>query len=316
MLWLTGLFASYIAVLAMVAVFPSLQRYIPNLKNVTGGFGYSLLRFEDLEGVTEVDVLFLGSSHANQGFDVEFFADNSIDSFNLGSTAQTPLNSYFILKEFIDEIDIKLLVFETYWAVATNETGVESTIDISSNYAITRNIFEMALKSNNWLAINSTIGNLVRQTFLHDPLNVNLQESYERDTYVARGFMYTERVARPKVVEKGVSKREVFFSDKQLGYIEKIVQLAQENKIDIIFIRTPVTDELKGAVVDYPKTMDIYNKVADRYGIRSVDFNDARYTDVMKLEYEKHFYNPSHMNKLGVNIFSKQLLPVLIEELN
>src|SRR5438477_3987320 len=98
------LLITYLVVVFCLSIFyvgrsPLLQLVIGN-DSAAGGIGHTLQRLREVESVGSVDILFIGSSHAYRGFDPRLFAETGLTSFNLGSKAQSPLNSYFLLKHY------------------------------------------------------------------------------------------------------------------------------------------------------------------------------------------------------------------------
>ena len=77
--------------------------------------GDSFLRFRELPAYNNVDVLFMGSSHTFRSFDPRLFSRHKLTSFNMGSRAQTPLNSYYLLRKHIAHLNPRLIIFETYY---------------------------------------------------------------------------------------------------------------------------------------------------------------------------------------------------------
>ena len=79
--------------------FQLLQIVIGN-DNAPGGIGFTLERIREAETAGPVDILFVGSSHAYRGFDPRIFAALGFTSFNLGTKAQSPLNTDFLLRRY------------------------------------------------------------------------------------------------------------------------------------------------------------------------------------------------------------------------
>ncbi|NHW60088.1 hypothetical protein HA378_33495, partial [Escherichia coli] len=75
------------------------------------------------------------SSHAYRGFDTRVFSKNGISSFNLGSSSQSPINTQVLLKQYLDRIKPKMIVYEVY-AGTLSADGVESSLDMLSNNKI------------------------------------------------------------------------------------------------------------------------------------------------------------------------------------
>lgn len=108
----------------------------------TGGF--SRQRFAEMEQHENVDVLFAGSSHCYRTFDPRFYRDRGLAVFNMGSTAQTPLNAYYLLEGRIDRLKPKLVVMEVFWAVLGAD-GTESFLDLLTNAPLDGNLVRMGI---------------------------------------------------------------------------------------------------------------------------------------------------------------------------
>lgn len=74
-----------------------------------GNYGHSMLRLNEVKTHSRVDILILGSSHAYRGFDPRIFKKHQFDIFNLGLSSETPIQSYFLLKNTTHSFNQKLL---------------------------------------------------------------------------------------------------------------------------------------------------------------------------------------------------------------
>ena len=123
-----------------------------NLK-LLGPGGHLKTRIRDLATCSDVDVLFLGSSHAYRGFDPRIFMKYGIKSFNLGSSAQTPIQTEILLKRYLNSLKPKLVVYEVYPSTLSLD-GVESALDLIANDRIDFPIIKMALDLNHAAVYN------------------------------------------------------------------------------------------------------------------------------------------------------------------
>src|SRR5690554_458534 len=64
--------------------------------------GHTETRLKEVKSFGDVDILFLGSSHAYRGFDTRIFKKAGFRSFNLGTSAQTPLQTQILLRRYLD----------------------------------------------------------------------------------------------------------------------------------------------------------------------------------------------------------------------
>lgn len=307
LLWTGGLALTYILALAVYTKLPILQNRVTNIRNTTGLYGHSLLRFQDIADESSLDILFTGSSHTYRGFDPRIFHTDGLKTFNMGSSGQTPLNTYFLLEKYIEQLSPELIILDTYWAVMSeNSDGEEASIDLSSNIEVDSNLVEMGLASKSMLAINSTFSNLVSQRELS--LEQAKQREYRYNTYVEGGYVAVEGDYVTAKELRGLSDRTVKYSGSQLDYIEKIIKLAQKNGSKIILTRTPVTEELLVSVRNYEESLIPLQDMARKYNVLFIDFNMPKHRDAMGLVSTKHFFDKNHLNQDGVKIFNKYLL--------
>ena len=81
-----------------------------NVRSNIAAYGHFFSRSRDAENIKNPDILFLGSSHAYRGFDTRMFSQANISSFNLGSSSQSPINTQVLLKQYLQKINLKLLL--------------------------------------------------------------------------------------------------------------------------------------------------------------------------------------------------------------
>ena len=72
-----------------------------------GEEGHLNSRVKDIRNYHNVDILFLGSSHCYRTFDTRFYNANGYTCFNLGSSNQTPIQTYILLSQYLDSINPK-----------------------------------------------------------------------------------------------------------------------------------------------------------------------------------------------------------------
>ena len=90
------------------------QKLKPNLQYIQGAYGFINTRAKEARISDGVDVLILGSSHAYRGFDVRIFGEAGYKTFNLGSSSQSPIQTYLLLKRYLDLLKPKLVIYEVY----------------------------------------------------------------------------------------------------------------------------------------------------------------------------------------------------------
>ena len=107
------------------------QAYKKNLRYYIGYFNALKFRIGEIPGHKNTDILFLGSSHAYRSFDPRIFSHYGYSTLNLGSSAQTPVQTNMLLEKYLDVIKPGLIVYEVY-PFTFSLDGLESCLDILS----------------------------------------------------------------------------------------------------------------------------------------------------------------------------------------
>ena len=104
-------------------------------------------KLSEIDKFHDVDILFVGSSHAYRSFDPRLFSAAGFKTFNLGSSAQTPINTEVILDRYLERLNPKTVIYEVYPETFCSD-GVESTVDIISSDHISYDLFSLACCQN------------------------------------------------------------------------------------------------------------------------------------------------------------------------
>ena len=289
-----------------------LENRVPNTLNLTGEFDRSLLRFREAETSEPVDVVFLGSSHTYRGFDPRIFKAEGMSAFNLGSSAQTPLNSYRVIKRYIETLQPKVLVFESYWGVFESPNGSEASINIACNAPASLDFLTMTLQSHDVRAVNSVLTNYGKR-MLH-PLTQAQQIDFGRDVYVQGGYSET---SRPSTARAEVAKLKPYSSSiaqVQVDYLKEIVELCKANDCQVVLARTPVTKEYFENLENYEEVTEPIQAFAQRHELLFHDFNLDMQSGALQLDTEAHFYDKNHLNQAGVEVFNPFLIEWMAEK--
>ena len=271
----------------------------PNLHYNIMSHGHIYTRLQEVKERKNVDILFLGSSRAYRGFDVRNF-DNS---FNLGSSSQTPLQTYLLLNRYLDSLNPKTIVYAVDPSMFASD-GVESSLDVIANDKNDIGSLKMALKINNLKTYNALIFG-----YIHDILNPNfsLPEPANRgiDTYISGGYVQREM----ECFQYGVSHPTINKwqpNKEQLVAFENIVGMAKDKKIELVFVYPPIASALYQSYV-YMDSFDAKMKTFGEY----YNFNE-----IINLNDSLHFYDSDHLNQDGVDIFNAGLLEYVVKSNN
>ena len=274
-----------------------------------------------------LDLIFIGSSHSYCSFDPELIdEDLGTNSFNFGSPLQYADSSYHVFKEVLKYQKPKAMVFEIYWGIIENGFDLNQA-DIVIN-AIDRKDFELdfimdAFPPNE---IGKYLLKPVRYqkdafNYWNKNLKEKLEEKLEEDKeaevtevregvsyHKGKGFIYSDQVITEEESHesnhfKGFDGRKWDFDSGQKVYIERMVELARENDIEVVFVTAPIAN----VSMDYIQNYDaLHDKIADFASGLDVDYRDYNIVNMEKnLLENENFRDNSHLNYSGVEIFTE-----------
>jgi hypothetical protein len=271
-------------------------RLSPNINYKIGSRGHMYSRLQEIKKVNNIDILFLGSSHAYRGFDTRIFLKNGINTFNLGSSAQTPLQTIVLLKRYLDKVQPKLVIYEVYPITLTID-GVESSLDIIANDKNDIHSFNMTSQLRNLKTINTLIYALYRDVF---DLNKKYIEPIikENEIYVKGGYVESKiEYYSPK----SFPYQELSLSQIKLNQFNEVIHEIKKRGIKIMLVYAPISR------VEYSSYTN--NNVFD--SIMATYSEYYNFNKVLKLNDSLHFSDSHHLNQLGVNLFNDKLIEML-----
>lgn len=269
-----------------------------NTRNKLASYGHLYSRAREAENIKNPDILFLGSSHAYRGFDTRIFAKQCIKAFNLGSSSQSPINTQVFLKQYLDKIQPKFVVYEVYAGTLCTD-GVESSLDMLINGKIDKNAVDMSFKVHNLMTYNTLIYGYFRQIF---NLNQNIAEPEKQgdDFYVENGGFVETTVARENTsLDFEKSKWEL--NDKQIQALRENIEILQQRKIPFLLVQTPITKALYNSKTNNKEVDDLLNKLG-KY---------KNFTGSLNFDDRKDFYDDNHMNQKAVVEFNEKFIEYL-----
>ena len=271
-----------------------------NLNYKIGSYGHMYSRILDIKNYNNVDILFLGSSHAYRGFDTRIFKKNNFKVFNLGSSGQTAVQTNVLLNRYLDHLNPKLVIYEVYPSFLSGD-GVESSLDIIANDKIDFNSLLMALEINNIKTYNALIYAYYKE-IIGSKRNYNEHKKINDDEYIPGGYV-EKRIKY--FVKKKLKQKKIKFIDYQLESFNEIVSLLKEKNIELLLMYAPVTHE------DYNRyeNNSFYDSLMSKKGIY---YNFNR---LIKLDDSKHFYDSHHLNQHGVKVFNNEVIRLLKKEI-
>lgn len=265
-----------------------------------------------------VDVIFLGSSHSREAFvPQELYNEYGITSYNLSSSVQFPLISYYWLKEVLKTQKLRAVVLDTYIVplARTNKTDA------------TEVRLRQPIENMNW--------SLVKIEAIHEAckkykilsalscylLNIryhNRWKNLKKEDFFTREFTLSNNLMGYLAQRRGrneqnfhplnVSELSINETEPLDDYIEKIVQLCTENKVKLILIKTPTT----AWTLREHNSLGIF---ADNNGLPFYDMNvDTVYNKISFNYNEDVSDNWGHANFQGAIKLTRFIGKILREE--
>jgi len=266
----------------------------PNASYKVGAFGHLRSRIEEINYYENVDVLFLGSSHAYRGFDTRIFNKSGIKTFNLGSSSQTPVQTQVLLSRYVNVLNPKTVVYEVYPETFMLD-GVESSIDLLANDRNDWRSVEMSMTIGSINVFNSLF-----YAFVADWTGRNDKFVEPRvqggDQYISGG--YVEREVLEYCTPSRFDSKMLYQKYYQWVVFEEIVKSLKARGIKVILVFAPVTKYL----------YESYSNVEAFDSLMAASAEYYNFNEILSLEDTIHFYDYHHLNQRGVELFNRKFL--------
>lgn len=282
-----------------------------------GGFGFTLQRFQDIQNYRDLDILFLGSSHCYRTFDTRIYAERGLETFNMGTTGQTPLNTYYLLKRYFAALNPKLVVFDLNYRVIDRD-GLECFYDLSQNLSYSPEMMEMALAIGSPHAVNLAVSKWMLHLSGLAPQFTQKPDEDER--YIPGGYVeFTRSLAgeesryEARFVDQKPRKslaRTVVPREEQLQAIRDVIRLVKANGARIVLATKPEPPQNLHAIANYEEISRTFAEIAREEGVVYYDFNKIP----LPLDPYAHFHDREYLNPAGVEIFNPVLIEMLYQE--
>ncbi|MDZ4668734.1 MAG: hypothetical protein SGJ00_12765 [bacterium] len=282
-------------------------KYHKNLRYKQGLTGFMHSRLLEADTSTQVEVLFLGSSHTYRGFDTRIFAAAGMRSFNLGSSNQTPLQTTYLLQEYVDRFRPKLVIYEVF-PENFEMDGVESAVDIISNTAHYGHVFWQALAVNHVVVYNAFLYGFMRKVFYGD-LAFREAAKVGEDTYVLGAYVQKDFRAQPRYLMAETMPLDVEsvklgdklwrLKGKQVAAFGESIELLKQKNIPVLLVQAPVSKGFFEAYKNYAYTDSLFAS----YGLY-INFNYEN----LALNDSTDFYDAHHLAQSGVIKFNAALI--------
>ncbi|WP_158825713.1 hypothetical protein [Mucilaginibacter lacusdianchii] len=260
--------------------------------------GYMYTRLKDADTTKNLDILILGSSRAFMGYDVRVFNQSQYKAFNLGSPAQSFIQTELLAKRYINRFKPKVVLFDVHPDLFNNP-GVESAIDLASNAPFGTDLLQMAIKVNNIRVYNTLLYSMYRQLFFkNNSYTEPMVKSY--GDYIKGGSVQPapqDPYKAPAVIKPYAMEVD----DMQLKAFEQTIAYLNENHVKYILLQGPVekTEYLTR------KNNHQIDSLISSYGTY---YNANKLLNLPDSLYQK---DGKHLNQKGIEVYDKFIIKYL-----
>lgn len=266
--------------------------WVRTANTTMGNSGHVCSRIKDIRNYHDVDVLFLGSSHCYRTFDTRTYEAAGYHCFNLGSSNQTPVQTYVLLQTYLDSLNPKRVVMEVHPDIMNND-GVESTVDLLANTPLTWEMTRMAWKSRNMKVVNTWLYAIYNQKICNRLAHFEEDSILKDAAYVPGG--YVEINSRQFEVKRYPRKR-LKIRTEQLEALKKCTEMLKERGIPYLLVEVQDAEQLRSTILNH----EWFERQMQALG-------PYRYK-ILPMEDKVHFANSNHLYKPGIEMFNNDFL--------
>ena len=285
---------------------------------------YTRLFMHEMYHSEPIDLAFISGSITYKAFDPAIWDEAlGMNTFNFGSSAQTPDGSYYLLKEVFRYHSPKYVIFATNYISFMNLEGYNNP---QRHYILFDHFRPSFNKLDYWLhAFEDQTSLTAILPFLRNKdyspsrifsiLETKLGETYRNygydiymktdEEYRGKGYVYRFEAKE----NGGVGRLEpVWFSPENVDprateYFGKLADLCEKNGAELILMPTPVPYGTMALQADYQQVTDFYASLAEDNGVQIFDFSLAR-PELFETQ-DGYFYDHVHLNGFGSQVFSE-----------
>lgn len=257
--------------------------YVLNWK---GGATYQ--SFQEFNQNKKYDFIILGSSHAYRGYNPQNFEKAGWETFNLGTSSQSLSNSYFVAKHYLDSTNVRTVILDVFEGPFVND-GLESTSNLIENIPSNKAAIEIAWAQKDARTINM--------------LTLRMLSSGSDPLYLDSSYVYNGFCTIPDSAGTDFKYNPFRFDplDKQVQYLDKLLAYFKEAGVDVIAVNHPQPPRMiKQSHPDFLKTV---GPIFKKYNVPFLDYSFDK--DVIPAF---HYYDHTHLNAAGVEIFNEKLI--------
>lgn len=259
------------------------------------------------------DVMFFGSSHMYCSVDPAVFYDETgLTSYVFATQLQPLWVTYHYMVDALKTQSPKVAAVEIYMSELQDDYSDEGT-----NHTA---IDPMPLSLNKWKVIEASAPKGERRYYLfhimkyherwEDLKREDFIRAYEKGRDPDKGHVRLTSAAIDIEREDIADVNDtVPISDKNIHYINKMIDLAKSNGVKIVFFKSP-SNATKQEKMFYNGVSQILNEK----GVRFIDYNSDELYKEMGLNLKTDFYDRRHLNESGMRKFVAHFASFIMED--
>lgn len=268
---------------------------------------------------TNIDVIFLGSSHVYRCYDPEI-ADDILGckTFNAGSSSQGMNTSYYLLKEINKHHDLKTVYLDTYCGMANLSENDTQVYTISDYMHLDTNKIALLYSNGGLETVFDGLASF-RRNLGNSNIVKNLQSrslavsdystvTYDNEEYRGEGFVYSFEVAKAEnetTYSKYAGKKDFSadqpVSDLYYKFLIKIIEYCTDNNIELVLVNQPMPKKTTDYIKDYDNYVQYIKEIASQYNIEYWNFDLYKYDMGLPMKYYK---DSGHLNGEGAEVYT------------
>jgi len=274
------------------------------------GYGTDIINFYH-QKKNSIDIIYLGSSHTYTAFNPYLIEDKTGLKGYILATQQQPIwITYYYFLEALKYQHPKYVVLDVHMLTYSSSDYAEEQ---SNRDAIDK----MKLSKNKLKAIKTSVPkdernayyfNIIKYHTRYKELHkVDLKYTFLGYSIDNKGYIaldYNNQKFNEKDIEFTEEENEIY--NKSEKYLEKIIELAKKNNIELILVKTPAIYKKE----EYAK-LNYINKYLNNKNIKYINFIDKEKLKIF--DYEKDFYDTGHLTKAGSEKFTLEFIKYLEE---
>jgi hypothetical protein len=290
---------------------------------------YARVTLYELSNDGYVDVLFVGASHTESGYNVNLIEEKTgLNVYNAGISAQKLQACYYLLKEAGENNGVKTAWLDIAYVVTSAQATPKLANYIAADYLTNPKVkFEYLIEEYGVEgAVNGLLPVLHSCSMKPGTLKAHLTRDYIKNPYKYLPTDTEEYSGQGYISgKKTLSESYVFENDYPINvespitdyswkWLYKIIDYCNEKGIELVLVNVPMPDGQLQADLYYDEYTAYIKSVAQEYGLKYYDFSLTK-EGILTME-RTDFNDNSHLNGKGAAKFSECVSKVLNGELD